>query len=135
MRQPPKKLLNRPRFAVDINTGFKQLKKKYGGYAQFVSTGKLTGSQETPDLDVIRICNKKNYHVITHNTKDFEDAPIEIDDLKIGIICINLEENFVDKIGQLLRTHKKHENFQNKLIIVGNETQVLNYRDLRTKKP
>lgn len=132
MKPPLNKVLNKPRFIVDINISVKLLNKEYGGFANFKSTVFLTKNQESSDDDIIKTANSKNYHIITHNTKHFIEAPKKFLSLKIGIICINLKEgNFIDKLGKLLRDYKKHDNFCNKLITLGNEIQIETYSDLR----
>lgn len=132
MKPRPQKPLNKPRFATDINIGFDNLRKNYGGFATFTPIIKLTKKQDASDETIIELCNKKNYHIITHNTKHFETAPQKFSWLKIGIICVNLkEENYIDKFGSVLRGLKKHNNFFNKLIIVGNSVVIKNYSELR----
>lgn len=132
MKKPPKRELNKPRFAVDINTSFNVLKKNFGGFARFTSTALLTKEQDTKDPEIIKRCELKNYHIITHNTKDFIDAPLKFRNLKIGIVCINLDEkHYLSKFGSLLREFPKHENYHNKLIQVGNETKIISYPKLR----
>lgn len=132
MKKIPKKDLNKPRFAVDINTSFNTLNKNFGGFATFTSTARITKSQITKDPDIIKKCNQKNYHIITHNTEDFIEALRKLLDINIGIICINLDEkHYLSKFGALLRKLPKHENYYNKLIQVGNETKIISYTKLR----
>lgn len=126
--------LNKPRFVTDINIGFDKLWKLYGGFATFTPIAKLTKKQNALDVDIVEICNKKNYHIITHNTKDFEDAPLKLVNLKTGIICINLDEkHYLSKFGALLRKFPKHGNYYNKLIQVGNETKIMSYAKIRSE--
>lgn len=62
----------------------------------------------------------------------FENAPIKYPWLKVGIICVNLqEENYRDRFGSLLRELNKHENYYNKLVIMGNEIKKMSYITLR----
>lgn len=132
MKPRPGRVPNKPRFAVDINVSTNELKKKFGQFATFTSTFKLTKSQESTDPEIIKVCNSLNYHVITRNTKDFEELPQNFPNLKIGIVCVNLQErNYMDKLGSLLRGLKKHQRFYNKLIVLGNEIKIVNYSDLR----
>lgn len=132
MKPRKEKPLNKPRFATDINIGFDILRKTYGGFATFTPIIKLTKKQDASDDEIITICNKLNYHIITHNTKDFENAPVRFSWLKIGIVCINLkEENYIDKFGSLLRKLRRHDNFLNKLVTLGNKREIKSYSVLR----
>lgn len=132
MRPKPKKEANKPRFVVDVNTSLQSLKKKYGGFARFISSAQLTGKQDSKDPEIIKIANDKDYHIITLNTRDFENAPIKYPWLKVGIICVNLqEENYRDRFGSLLREFSKHENYYSKLIFMGNEIKKISYITLR----
>lgn len=134
MKASPRKSLNKPRFAVDINVSFSILGQTFGGFAMFVSTAKLTKNQSALDEDIIQICNKKNYHIITHNTKDFIDAPLRFKDLKIGIICINLDEkHYLSKFGSVLRKFPKHDNYYNKIFQIGNEVGSKSYTRIRSE--
>ncbi len=132
MKPRPQKKLNKPRFVVDINVSYIILKKRYGGYARFISSANLLKKQNASDDEIIKVANDKNYHIITHNTIDFENAPKRFNWLKVGVICVNLkEENYLDKFGRLLRTNSKHENYYNKLFILGNLTTTFKYSQLR----
>ncbi len=132
MRPKPKKEANKPRFVVDVNTSLQSLKRKYGGFARFISSTYLTGKQDSKDSEIIKIANDKDYHIITLNTRDFENAPTKYLWLKVGIICVNLqEENYRDRFGSLLRVFNKHENYYNKLIYMGNEIKKISYVTLR----
>lgn len=134
MKQKPQKEANKPRFVVDVNTSLQSLKQKYGGFARFISSAQLTGKQNSKDPEIIKIANDKDYHIITLNTGDFENTPQKYSWLKIGIIGVNLKEgNYRDKFGSLLRELKKHENYYNKLIIMGNEIKKISYTTLRKR--
>lgn len=132
MKPRKAKPLNKPRFVTDINVGFDILRKTYGRFATFTPIIKLTKLQDASDDEIIAICNKMNYNIITHNTKDFESAPVRFPWLKIGIVCVNLkEEHYVDKFGSLLRDFRRHDNFLKKLVTIGNKIVILNYSSLR----
>lgn len=132
MKPVPPPRINKPRFTVDINTSLKNLRKVYGGFATFISTATLTRSQATKDENIIKTANAKNYHIITHNTADFKNAPARFSWLEIGIICVNLQEgNYIDKFGKVLREFKKHDKFKGKLILLGNEIKVITYQEIR----
>lgn len=132
MKQDPQRKANKPRFVVDVNTSLQALRKKYGGFARFISSAQLTGRQDSRDSEIIKIANEKDYHIVTLNTVDFENAAQEFAWLKIGIIAVNLKEgNYRDKFGSLLRELKRHENYYNKLIIMGNEIKQVSYKVLR----
>lgn len=134
MRHIRKKPLNKPRFAVDINTSFYDLRKEYGMFATFKSTARITRGQQTEDEEIVKICQDLDYHVITRNTKDFEELPIKNRNLKIGIICINADEkNYKSKFGSILRKFPKHENYYNKLFQIGNEIKIIGYTRLRSE--
>ena len=134
MKRKPQKEANKPRFVVDVNTSLQLLKQKYGGFARFISSAHLTGKQDSKDPEIIKIANDKDYHIITLNTSDFENAPQKYGWLKVGIICVNLKEgNYRDKFGGLLREFKKHENYYNKLIIMGNAVKKISYTTLRKR--
>ena len=133
-RQKPPQRVNKPRFAVDINTSFVTLIKNYGKFATFTSTAKLTKKQDTGDDEIVKISDSENYHIITHNTRHFENAPLKFQNLKIGIICVNLKEaNYINSFGKLLREFKKHDNYKTKLIYIGNETRIKSYSEVRKK--
>lgn len=126
---------NKPRFVVDVNTSLGVLKTRYGGFATFISSAHLVKSFAAKDPEIIKKANEKDYHIITHNTKDFEEAPQKSAKLKVGIICVNLKEgNYIDKFGSVLRKLKKHNSFYNKLIILGNEVKIISYSELREPK-
>lgn len=132
MKQKPQREANKPRFVVDVNTSLQSLRQKYGGFARFISSAQLTGKQDSKDSEIIKIANEKDYHIITLNTDDFKDAPQKYDWLKVGIICVNLKEgNYRDRFGSLLRELKRHENYYNKLIIMGNKIEKNSYKALR----
>ncbi len=132
MKREPRRKTNKPRFVVDVNTSLQFLKQRYGGLARFISSAKLTGKQDSKDPEIIKIANEKDYHIITLNTADFEAAPQNYAWLKIGIICVNLKEgNYRDRFGSLLRELKRHENYYNKLIIMGNNIKKISYTALR----
>lgn len=127
---PPR--VNKPRFAVDINISFVTLQKSYSQFATFKSTASLTKKQDAGDDEIVKICDAQNYHIITHNTKHFEGAPKKFLNLKVGIICVNLKEsNYIGNFGKLLRERKKHDNYKRKLIVIGNETRVKSYSEIR----
>lgn len=135
MKSPPPPRLNKPRFAVDINTSFATLQRSYGQFATFKSTALLTKKQDASDNEIIKVSNTENYHIITHNTRHFEGAPRKFPNLKIGIICVNLKEsNYINSFGKLLREFKKHDNYNKKLIYIGNETHVRLYSELRKSR-
>lgn len=132
MKPRPQRKANKPRFVVDVNTSLQSLRHKYGGFARFISSAQLTGKQDSKDSEIIKIANEKDYHIITLNTIDFEIAPKEYAWLKIGIICVNLQEgNYRDRFGSLLRDLKRHENYYSKLIIMGNKIKKISYTVLR----
>lgn len=132
MKRKPTKEANKPRFVVDVNTSLQSLKQKYGGFARFISSKELTGRQDSEDSEIIKLANEKDYHIITLNTGDFEQIPRKYMWLKVGLICVNLQEdNYRDKFGALLRDLKKHENYYNKLIIMGNVIKKISYSSLR----
>lgn len=126
------KSANKPRFVIDVNISLENLKVRFGGLANFISSIELTKSASTKDTEIIKKASNKDYHIITHNTQDFDQAPVKLLNLKIGIICVNIEEeNYLDKFGVLLRSFKKHQRFYNKLIFLGNEIKIVNYSHLR----
>lgn len=134
MKPSRTRIANKPRFAVDINTSYSLLNRNFGGFATFTSTAMLTKKQDSSDEEIIKTASSKDYHIITHNTKHFENAPIKLDKLEIGIICVNLQEdNYINQFGKLLRRYKKHDNFKNKLIYLGNKIKILKYSQLRSK--
>ena len=134
MKPIRKRTPNKPRFAVDINVSCNTLGKIFGGFATFTSTAKLTKKQDAADPEIIQICQSKNYHIITHNTDDFIDAPVKFSNLKIGIVCINLDEkHYLSKFGSLLRKFPKHDNYYNKIFQIGNEIKTTSYTKLRGK--
>ena len=132
MKPKPRKRAHKPRFVVDVDTSLKSLKLKYGGFARFISSAQLTGKQNSKDQEIIKKADDNDYHIITLNTKDFEDAPKLYTWLKIGLICVNLhEDNYRDRFGSLLREFNKHEHYYNKLIIMGNKLRITNYESFR----
>ena len=85
MRRIPSELRNKPCFSHDENLEFLQLRKKCSKFARFESVVTIMKKQGARDPEIIKECNKKDYHVITHNTQDFQDVNKKI---KIGIICV-----------------------------------------------
>lgn len=123
---------NKPRFVIDVNISLGNLKVRFGGFANFISSIDLIKSASAKDIEIIKKSSDRDYHIITHNTQDFDQAPVKLPNLKIGIICVNIyEENYLDKFGVLLREFKKHQRFYNKLIYLGNEIKIISYSELR----
>lgn len=134
MKHPQIRVVTKPRFIVDINTNYSLLRGRYGGFAIFKSVFVITKKQNASDDEIIKVANAKNYHIITRNTKHFVEAPQKFNWLRVGIVCINLnEDNYVDKLGKLLRNLKKHEKFKNNLFILGNEIKQISYVNLRNE--
>lgn len=122
MEKKPKKLRKKPHFCHDENLEFFSLKKSSSKLALFHNILKLTKAG-TLDPEVIRICDKNDYHIITHNTKDFKAPSSKI---KIGIICIGLkrELEWIPKFIKLLKYFPKHKDYYNKNILIDNKVTI-----------
>lgn len=133
-QRKPNKEPRKPQFVVDHNSSLESLKKDFGNFAKFISSVELTGAQDTEDSEIVRIANNKDYHVITLNTKDFLNFPVQHPDLKIGLICVNLQEKvYHGAFAKILRDKQHHRNYHNKLIILGNPVKTFSYKNLRAK--
>lgn len=109
----------KPYFCYDENLEFLQLKRRCGGYGLFISVITVMEKQGAKDADIIELCNRKNYHIVTHNTIDFKKVP---DKIKIGIICVGSknEEEWIPKFEKMMRKMAKHNNYTNKSILISN---------------
>lgn len=125
MKKKHSELRNKPCFSHDENLEFLQLRKKCNKFARFESVVKIMKKQGAKDPEIIKECNKKNYHVITHNTLDFQKISKKI---KIGIICIGLklEDNWLPKMNKLLNKLSKHKDYYYKNILISNNITVRN---------
>jgi len=110
---------DKPYFAHDENLEFLQLRKKCNKLALFTSFVRVMKKQGVFDAIAIRECNKRDFHIITHNTEDFRKPSAKI---KIGIICIGLknEDIWIPKIIKLFRRYPKHKDYYNKNIFISN---------------
>ena len=134
-RGKPSKLRS-PRFAVDINTSYSDLRRQCKGRAQFISTAELA-DQQALDRTIIKVCDKKDYHVVTQNTRDFIRDQYTFEDLRIGIVC----KNTVDPIAfgrqflACLRRFPEHEHFRGKLIEISSRGCNVEYlKDLKAER-
>ena len=82
MRKERRKLRNKPYFCYDVNQEFHTLLKECNKYALFISSVQVTKNPEALDQRILRMCNKLDYHVVTHNKGDFVPTKIT----KIGLI-------------------------------------------------
>jgi hypothetical protein len=80
--------------------------------------------QGAKDPEIIKECNKRKLHIITHNTNDFISPDPKI---KIGIICVGYqsEEIWIPKFSKLFSKYAKHDDFYNKTIVINNNGIVI----------
>jgi hypothetical protein len=125
MRKTPSGLRNRPCFSHDENLEFLQLRKKCNKFARFESIVMIMKKQGAKDPEIIKECNKKDYHVITHNTQDFQNISKKT---KIGIICVGLkkESDWIPKMNKLLNKLSKHKDYYYKNILISNNITIKN---------
>ena len=130
MKKKIQKPRSKPFFCHDENLEFYSLRKSCAGRALFQSFVKLMKKQGTKDPKAISECNKNDKHIITHNTKDFQNP---ISKIKIGIVCIGLksESNWPPKFLKLLKHYPKHENYYYKNMLIDNSITI---KDRRTKE-
>lgn len=127
-----KKPRNKPHFAHDENLEFISLKKECSRIALFISFVKLMKKAGAKDPVVIRACNKNDYHIITHNTRDFMYPKTQV---KVGIICVGLrnDDEWIPKFKKLLKTLRKYEDFYNKSILIDNGITIIDRVSKDTK--
>lgn len=114
---------NKPFICFDENLEFYQMVKQCSKFATFQSFVNLMRKQGSKDLEVIKKCNQAKKHIITHNTKDFQNPS---ENILIGIICIGLkkEDSWIPKFERLLRHFPKHNDYFYKTILIGNFIQI-----------
>lgn len=119
MRKKPPEPRTKPHFCHDENLEFLQLKKRCNQWASFKSVISIMGKQGAKDPEIIKNCNKEDYHIITHNTGDFRKT---YPNISIGILCIGAkdEENWINKFIKLIKKLPKHKHFFNKTILISN---------------
>ncbi len=124
MRQKISKPRDKPYFCHDVNFEFHALIRKCNHQARFISSIKVTGKANTKDAAIVDQCNRKDFHVITHNKRDFNPP----DKIKVGIIYVGLsdEQEFIPKLIKLFNKFKKHKEYYNKTINVGEKITVTN---------
>lgn len=85
------------------------------------------GKQGTKDPAIINTCHKKDYHILTHNTSDFQHPKKNI---KIGIICIGLKAEYywIPKFKRLLKSFTQHKDYYHKNILIAEVITVKNRR-------
>lgn len=128
MRRKPPKPRDKPYFCHDENLEFHSLKKRCSRAARFVSIVTLTGVQGSKDPEVMKACEQKDIHIITHNTKHFRFPPANI---SVGIVCVGLKEEYywIPKFNKILRIYSRHEDYYNKVFII---EKVISIKDTRT---
>lgn len=123
MDKKPLKPRNKPFFSYDENTEFLEMVKNCNKLARFISVKTVMGFSGAKDNEIIKKCNKKDYHVITHNTKHYK-YPYPY--INIGIICVNMTDlHWIDKINLLFKKYDNHRDYFNKSILIGNEVRCL----------
>ena len=118
-------LRNKPFFSHDENLEFLKLKKDCNQFARFESVVKIMKRQGATDPKIVKECNNKDYHVITHNTTDFQRINKKI---KIGVVCIGLrnEDDWIGRMKKLLRKLSKHKDYYYKNILINNDITIYN---------
>lgn len=118
-------LRNKPFFSHDENLEFLKLKKECNQLARFESVVHIMKKQGAKDPEIIEESNKKDFHVITHNTSDFKKISKKI---KIGVVCIGLrnEDDWIGRMKKLLRKLSKHKDYYYKNILINNDIIIIN---------
>ena len=127
-----KRTRNKPYFAHDENLEFISLKKECSRIALFISFVKLMKKAGVKDPIAIAMCDKNDYHIITHNNRDFMYPKTNV---KVGIICVGLrnEDEWIPRFKKLLKTFKKHEDFYYKSILIDNGITIIDRISKDTK--
>lgn len=100
MRRKPQKPRDKPFFCHDENLEFYSLRKQCSREGRFKSIVKIVKRQGAADSEVIALCDKKDLHIITHNTKHFQRP-------KTGIKNRNKNRNYLYWIkGRILLDSK-----------------------------
>ena len=130
MKRREKPRNKKPRFAHDENLEFKLLYKESNRFALFKSFIKIAGKRAILDPEVISICNKNDYHIITHNTNDFQHP---VPKIKVGIVCIGsrIDKNWVKLFNKFLNKYPRHEDIYYKNVLISNRITI---KDRKTGK-
>lgn len=125
MRKKPQKPRDKPFFCHDENLEFYSLRKQCSREGRFKSIVKIVKRQGATDSEVIALCDKKDLHIITHNTKHFQRPKTGI---KIGIICIGLKAEYywIPKFIKLLKNFPKHKDYYHKIVLISDTITIKN---------
>ncbi|KKR31349.1 MAG: hypothetical protein UT63_C0073G0015 [Candidatus Gottesmanbacteria bacterium GW2011_GWC2_39_8] len=127
MKRKRQKPRNKPYFCHDENLEFLTLRKICSKSARFIGAVEVTKKQGEKDPVLIRKCNEKDYHILTHNTVDFRSP---LSKIKVGIICIGLkdEEVWMSKFSKMLRRLQNHADYYHKTIYIENIIRITDRR-------
>lgn len=130
MRRKKQSQSKKPIFAHDENLEFTLLRKRSNKYAMFIPLIKIAHKRGLKDPKVIELCNKKNVHILTHNTTDFQHPG---DKVSIGIVCVGarIDEKWVKLFNKLLNKFPSHQDLFNLNILINDRLLI---RDRKTKK-
>lgn len=117
-------------FCYDINVQFHQLRKECNRFGIFYSSASLLKNRRASDYEIIKYCEKNNFHVITHNKVNFKNYR---GNMKLGIVYIGIMDPkfWISRFNAFLKTHPHHENLNFLTISIGNKCEIL---DRRTNK-
>lgn len=125
MRKKPQKEINKPRFCCDNNLSFRLLNKHCNRFGTYHSTNTLIKKPNPTDPEVIKFCDKNNYHIITHDKRNFKDYE---ENTRVGIFYIGSvdPQYWLDDFIRYMKYNPKHKDSCNKTInIEGGKTKVI----------
>ncbi len=125
MKKNLQKPRSKPFFCHDENLEFFSIRKDCSKDARFISAVRVMKKQGAKDLEIMNICNKKDYHILTHNTSDFQNPK---KDIKIGVTCIGLKAEYywIPKFKRILKFFPQHKDYYYKNILIAEVITVKN---------
>lgn len=130
MKKSLQKPRSKPFFCHDENLEFFSLRKDCSKDARFISAVRVMKKQGAKDPEVIDTCDKKDYHILTHNTSDFQNPK---KDIRIGIICVGLKAEYywIPKFKRILKSLPQHNDYFHKNILIA---EIITVKDRRTNE-
>lgn len=112
MKEKPQKDRDKPRFCVDNNLSLRFLNKNCNRYGTYHSTNTLIKKPNPTDPEIIKFCIKNDYHVITHNKRNFKDYS---ENTKVGIFYIGSQDPkyWLSSFIRFMKQHPRHEDSYN----------------------
>ncbi len=124
MRKKRSRKRDKPHFAHDENLEFLELKKYCSHQALFTSVIRIMGGRGAKDPNIIEICEKEDFHAVTHNTRDFERVR---ESFMLGVVCVGLVDKdiWIPKFSRMLRKLRRHDQYSFKNIYIRDIITVL----------